>query len=205
MRIRWRAPLPHRPGKAFAEVFIVFETQDQALAQVAGIGQQRELIGVRPMLVRNSRILIGLTFLGSVASFCISLCLAVLACSSLFPLRAITFDRIAIAFLWALSAWIMAMSQVFLWRQGSLMANCSVLLDNCGVHFRLDGTRNSKEIFLPWNGIAAVRHTRIPNARKVTILGADTSTVTFTSYSFYRPRKVARLIAVRAGLPLLRG
>jgi hypothetical protein len=186
-------------------VFIVFETQDQALAQVAGIGQQRESIGMRQMLVRNSRILVGLTFLGSVASFCISLCLAVLACSSLFPLRAITFDRIAIAFLWSLCAWVMAMAHVFLWRQGRLMAYCSVLLDNYGVHFRLDGTRDSKEIFLPWNGIAAVRHKRIPKVQKVTVLGADTSTVTFTSYSFYRPRKVARLIAARAGLPLLRG
>lgn len=97
------------------------------------------------------------------------------------------------------------MSYVFLWRQGRVMAYCSVLLDNRGAHFKLDGTKDSKEIFLPWDGIAAVRHKRIPEAQKFTVLGTDTSAVTFTSYSFYRPKKVARLIAARAGLPLLRG
>lgn len=183
----------------------MIEVQDQIFAQAAGIRQQPDSLGARPMLVRNSRILIGLSFLGSAAALCVSLCMAVLACSSIFPLHAINFDRIAAAFLWTLFAWIMAMSQVFLWRQGRSMANCSVLLDNSGAHFKLEGRRDSREVFLPWNGIAAVHHKRIPDAQKFTILGADTSTVTFTSSNFYRPKRLARLIAARAGLPLLKG
>ena len=131
--------------------------------------------------------------------------MAVLACSSIFPLHEINFDRIAAACLWAAGAWIMAMSQVFLWRQGRMMAHCWVLLDNSGAHFRLGGTNDEEEVFMPWNGIAAVHHKRIPNAEKFTVLGTDTRTVTFTSYSFYRPKKVARLIAARAGLTVLRG
>ncbi len=58
---------------------------------------------------------------------------------------------------------------------------------------------------MPWNRIEAVHYKRISNAHKFTILGMDSSTVTFTSYSFYRPKRVARLIAERAGLPLVRG
>ena len=182
----------------------MFEARNQVLAQAARTGQQCESILVRPVLVRNSRILIGLSFLGSAIAFCISLCMVVLACSTLFPLHGINFDRIAGASLWMLGTWIMAMSFVYLWRQGWVTAYCSVLLDNRGAHFKLDCTRDSKEIFLPWDGIAAVRHTRTPNAQKVTVLGTDTNTVTFTSHSFYRPKKVARLIAARAGLPVLR-
>ena len=46
-------------------------------------------------------------------------------------------DRFAAAALWVLGAWLMAMAQVYLWRQGKLMAHCSVLLDNHGAHFKL--------------------------------------------------------------------
>jgi hypothetical protein len=50
-----------------------------------------------------------------------------------------------------------------------------------------------------------VHYKRIENIQKFTILGSDTSIVTFTSNSFYRPKRVARLIAEHAGLPLVRG
>jgi hypothetical protein len=174
------------------------------MAQAAGIGRQRERTGVRPTLVRNSRILIGLGFLGSAIAFVVSLSMAVLACSSIFAQHAMTADRIAAACLWALGAWIMAMSYVFLWRQGQVMTHCSVLLDSQGAHFKLGGKNDGREVFMPWDEIAAVHHKRIPTAQKFTVLGTDTSTVTFTSYNFYRPKKVARLIAAGAGLPLLR-
>ncbi|MGA2569563.1 MAG: hypothetical protein ABSF23_03520 [Terracidiphilus sp.] len=183
----------------------MIEVQDQVLAQAAGIGRQLESRSDRPTLIRNSRILISLSFLGSAVAFCISLCMAFLACSSLFPLRSIDLDTIATAGLWAIGSWIMAVAYVFLWRQGKVMSNCSVLLDTRGAHFRLDGTSNPTEVFFPWDGIAEVRHKRIPEAEKFTILGTDTRTITFTSYGFYRPKKVARMIAARAGLPLLRG
>jgi hypothetical protein len=58
---------------------------------------------------------------------------------------------------------------------------------------------------MPWTEIEAVHYKRIENAQKFTILGRDSTTVIFTSYSFYRPRRVARIIAARAGLPLVRG
>ena len=85
------------------------------------------------------------------------------------------------------------------------MAHCSVLLDSYGAHFKFGSTDDVKEEFMPWNGIEAVHFKRIQNAQKFTILGTDTSTVTFTSHAFYRPKRVARLIAERAGLPLVHG
>lgn len=183
----------------------MIEVQDQVLAPARVFSQELSSLGTRPMLVRNSRVLIGLTFLGSAAALCISLCMLAVALTSIFPLSAINSNRFAAGALWALGAWLMAMSVVFLWRQGRVMTHCSVLLDSYGAHFKFGSTGAAKEVYMPWDGIAAVRYKRIPNVQKFTILGTDTSMVTFTSSSFYRPKKMARLIAERAGLPVLRG
>ncbi len=183
----------------------MIEVQDQVIAQSPAFEQQSESLRVRPMLVRNSRILVALTFLGSVMAFGLSVYMTWIGCSYLFPLHALTLNRLAAASLLALGAWLMAMSYVFLFRQGRVLAFCSVLLDSFGVHFRLGGTRNSREVFLPWSGIAAVHYKRRAEGQRYTVLSTDTSTVTFTSNCFYRPKKVARLIADRAGLPILRG
>ena len=183
----------------------MIEAQDQVLAPAPGIRQSLNTLGVQPMLLRNSRVLIFLTFLGSLAALFVALGMTAVALTALFPLRALTMDRFAAGAFWGLGAWLMAMSQVFLWRQGIAMSNCSILLDSHGAHFRLGETKNGKEAFMPWNEIAAVHYKRIPNAQKFTILSKDTNIVIFTSYSFYRPRRVARLIAQRAGLPLQRG
>jgi hypothetical protein len=183
----------------------VYEAQEQILAPGTGVRQQVDLPGARPTLLRNNRVLVFLTYLGSVASLIISLSMGFVALTTFFPLSAMNLDRFAASGLWLLGAWLMAMSQVFLWRQGKLMAHCSVLLDSYGAHFKLGDTDDAKEVFMPWNGFEAVHYKRIPNAQKFIFLGTDTSTVTFTSHAFYRPKRVARLIAERAGLPLVRG
>lgn len=200
-----QACLPCRPNDAIVEEGFVYEAQQQILAAGPGVSQQLHLVGERPTLLRNNRLLIFLTYLGSITALFISLGMVFVALTTIFPLSAMTLDRFAAAALWVVGAWLMAMSQVFLWRQGNLMAYCSVLLDSYGAHFKLGNTENAKEVFMPWNGIEAVHYKRIQNAQKFTILGTDTSTVTFTSYAFYRPRRVARIIAERAGLPLVRG
>ena len=183
----------------------MIEVQEQFLAQSQGMRQKVDLSGAHPILLRNNRILIFLSFLGSIVALGVALCMVLVSLTSIFPLSAMNLDRGAAAALGVLGAWLMAMAQVYLWRQGQLMAHCSVLLDNYGAHFRLGNTDDAREAFMPWNGIEAVHYKRIPNAQKFTILGTDSSTVTFTSYRFYRPKRVARLIAERAGLPLVRG
>ncbi len=200
-----QACLPCRPNDDLVEEGFVYEAQQQILAAGPGVSRQLHLVGERPTLLRNNPVLIFLTYLGSIAALLISLSMMFVALTTIFPLSAITLDRFAAAALLVLGAWLMAMTQVFLWRQGNLMAYCSVLLDSFGAHFKFGNTENAKEVFMPWNGIEAVHYKRIQNGQKFTILGTDTSTVTFTSYAFYRPKRVARIIAERAGLPLVRG
>jgi hypothetical protein len=190
---------------AIVEEVCVIELQRQFLSPSAGGRRPLHMVGDQPTLLRNNRVLIFLTFLGSAAALGISVCMAIVALTYFLPFGALNLDRFAAGALWGLGAWLMAMSLVFLWRQGHLMASCSVLLDTKGVYFRIANASNSKEVFMPWNGIEAVHYKRIENTQKFTILGSDTSTVTFTSYSFYRPKRVARLIAENAGLPLVRG
>jgi hypothetical protein len=200
-----QACLPCRRSDAIVEEGFVYEAQEQILVPGTGVSQHVHLLGARPTLLRNNRVLIFLTYFGSIASLIISLSMAFVALTTIFPLSAMNLDKFAAGALWVLGAWLMAMSQVFLWRQGKLMAHCSVLLDSYGAHFKLGNTNGAKEVFMPWNGIAAVHYKRVPDAQKFTVLGTDTSMVTFTSHAFYRPKRVARLIAERAGLPLVRG
>jgi len=204
-RVHQQACFPRRQEDAIVEEACVIEAQERFLSPQSGVRRQVHMAGEQPTLLRNNRVLIFLTFLGSATALGISVCMAIVALMYFFPFGALNLDRFAAGALWALGAWLMAMSQVFLWRQGHLMASCSVLLDARGVYFRIASATNSKEVFMPWNGIEAVHYKRIESQQKFTILGTDTSTVSFTSYSFYRPKRVARLIAEHAGLPLIRG
>lgn len=183
----------------------MIEVQEQILSPSSGVRRSIHLVGQRPTLLRNNRVLVFLTFLGSIATLGVSLGMVAVALMSFLPFHALNLDRFAAGALWTFGAWLMAMSQVYLWRQGNLMASSSILLDKQGAYFRLANATDGKEVFMPWSGIEAVHYKRFENMQKFTILGPDSSIVTFTSYSFYRPRRVARLIAERAGLPLVRG
>ena len=159
----------------------MIEAQNLTLAQAAAIDSQHELAGPQPVILRNSRILLGLTYLGSAAALVVCLATAALAFTSIFPIRALNFDRASVAFLCSVGAWLMALSNVYLWRQARGLAHCSVLLDTTGAHFTLGVKNLLSQSFIPWNGIEAVRYKRIPNAFKFTILGKDTSTITICS------------------------
>ncbi len=204
-RVHQQACFSRRHEDAIVEEACVIEVQEQFLSPSAAVSRPIQLAGEQPTLLRNNRVLIFLTFLGSLAALGVSLCMVAVALMSFLPLGTLNLDRFAAGALWGFGAWLMAMSQVYLWRQGHLMASSSVLLDTQGAHFRLGNTSGDEEVYMPWNGIEAVHYKRIENTQKFTILASDTSTVTFTSYSFYRPRRVAHLIAERAGLPLVRG
>ena len=126
------------------EEVCVIEFHEQFLSPSTGVRRPIQLVGERPMLLRNNRVLIFLTFLGSAAALGISVCMAIVALTYFFPFGALNLDRSAAGVLWALGAWLMAMSLVYLWRQGKLMASCSVLLDPRGAYFRIANANNGK-------------------------------------------------------------
>jgi hypothetical protein len=68
------------------------------------------------------------------------------------------------------------------------------------VDFNLGTKKKPQELFMAWEHVVSVQQKRVGNAQEFTILGTDGSRATFSSYTFFRPRKVARMIAERAGL-----
>jgi hypothetical protein len=93
----------------------------------------------------------------------------------------------------------------WLWKWGLRMANYKVKLDELGVDFNLGTKKKPSELFMPWDRVASVQQKRVNNAQKFTILGTDGSSAIFSSYTFFRSKRVARMIAERAGLTIQKG
>ena len=89
-----------------------------------------------------------------------------------------------------------------MWAQGGRMAFYQVGFDNEGLRFRLGTEEHPEEKFFAWNQIAAVEYKRILNIQSGSVVGTDNRLVQFSSYTFFRPKKLVNLIAARTGLPV---
>jgi len=175
------------------------EREFPAAGPGAGINSQIGAERAKPVVVRNSRFLIGVTLLGSVAALVMSLCMVLVALSLVFPVAGLDSDKGWGAFRWALAAVAMGSMCPWLWQMGRAMADYQVRLDSRGVDFQLGTKRKPQELFVPWDQIAAIRHKRVGNNKLYFVTAANGSEARFSSYTFFRPKKVARLIAARAG------
>jgi hypothetical protein len=106
------------------------------------------------------------------------------------------------AFWWGLCALAFGYGCPRLWILARAMSNYRVIMDMRGAMFNLGTKKQPSDLFLPWDQIAAIRHKRVGNAQQYYVLGKDGSEARFSSYTFFRPRKVARLIAERTGLAI---
>ncbi len=91
---------------------------------------------------------------------------------------------------------------LYMWGQGGRMAFYQVGFGNDGLRFRLGTEKNPHEQFFAWDDIAAVEYKRIINIQSGSVVGKDNRLVEFSSYTFFRPKKLVKLIAGRAGLPI---
>jgi hypothetical protein len=82
------------------------------------------------------------------------------------------------------------------------MINFNVKLDERGADFNLGTKKKPRELFMAWEQVSSVQQKRVGNAQEFTILGSNGSRASFTSNTFFRPKKVARMIADRAGLTI---
>jgi hypothetical protein len=168
----------------------------------AGINSQIAIDRAHLMVLHNSRILIGVTLFGSMVAAFFAVCMFFGMISQLVPLSALSVARGFGALQWAVGALSMGLMCPWLWKLGRTMAGYRVRLDTRGVDFNLGTKKQPSELFLAWEQIAAIKHKRIGNAQQYWVQGTDGSEATFSSYTFFRPKKVASLIAARAGLPI---
>jgi hypothetical protein len=177
-------------------------TEFPAAGPGAGINSQIEINRAQPVVVRNSRILIGATLIMSLFAAFIAACLLLLAMSLLFPLSDLTLDKARSASLWVLYATASACSCPWLWSVGRAMAGYKIQLDSRGVEFNLGTKKKPADLFLAWDQITAIKRRRLGVNKQYLIDGVDGSEVIFSSVTFFRPKKVARLIAARTGLEI---
>jgi hypothetical protein len=115
------------------------------------------------------------------------------------PLGEFSFMRALAATQWGLGGVMMCYTCPALWKWGQTLAGHSVKLDERGVDFNL-GTKNKPlELFMAWDNVALVEQKRVGNAQQFTITGKDGSLAQFSSYTFVRPKRIARMIAERVG------
>lgn len=165
----------------------------------AGISSQIESDRSTPMVLRNSRFLIGVTMGMGVMAAIISLAFVILVLSECFPLSDFNLDKARDAARWMLAAALSGSACPWLWNLGLAMVRYSVRLDHRGVEFRLGSKKDPKDLFLGWDQVAAIKRKRIGSAQYYFVEGTDGSVAGLSSYNFFRPRKVALLIAARAG------
>jgi hypothetical protein len=96
----------------------------------------------------------------------------------------------------------MCMMLPFAWKWGARMLRFHVKLDARGADFNLGTKKKPDEWFMPWEQITAVQQKQVGKIREFTIVGKDGSWVRYNTYTFFRPRHVARKIAERAGLTI---
>lgn len=154
----------------------------------------------KPLILRNSRIFIGVLLITALIGFAGVPCFGVLALMSVFPVRGFGFDRMVSGLSSAAAAFFSGSLGLFLWRQALRMARNEVRLVAEGVYFRVDARRQTPEIFFAWGEIQAITHKRNSNNVHVCcVIGADEQALSFTSFTFFRAKRIARNIAAHAG------
>jgi hypothetical protein len=176
-----------------------------AAASGVGVTSPIEAARAQQRVVRNSRFLIAVTMTGAVFALIMSACMVLVVVSMVFPTSAFTAERGWAALRWVLFAFAMGSMGPWLWKLARAMAFYRVVLDHRGVDFHMGTKKAPQDLFMAWDQIAAIRHTRLGNNQIYSVKGTDGSEATFTSYTFFRPKKLARLIAERAGLAIQNG
>jgi hypothetical protein len=152
-------------------------------------------------VVRNSRFLIGLTMTGSLVGAIMGVCM-VLMVFSVFSSGGFSGGNALSAAQWGLGGLLFLYMGFWLWKMARAMAGYRVSLDSRGVEFNLGTKKTPANLFLAWDQITAIKHKRVGNAQQYWVHGSDGSEARFSSYTFFRPKKVARLIAERTGLAI---
>jgi hypothetical protein len=170
--------------------------------QGAGVNARIEESRARTLEYRNSRVLCWITMFGSIVGAFMALCMAIMVISVLTSPDASGFDKVARSVKWGGSALLMVYGCMWLWSMGRVMLHYRVRFESLGVTFRLGTRKKPEELFLAWEQIATIRQKRIGNAQQFWVLAKNGSEVRFSSYTFFRPTKVARMVAERTGLTI---
>ena len=165
----------------------------------AGITSQIAMYRATPVAIHNSRLLIGFNMVCSILFGVFAVCMALMV----FSIYSSGGSRdLFSALRWGVAALAFGYACPRFWKLARAMAGYKATMDSRGVLFNLGTKKQPSDLFLAWDQIAAIRHKRVGNAQQYLVIGRDGSEARFSSYTFFRPKKVARLIAERTGLAI---
>ena len=150
----------------------------------------------------NSRILVVLIALFGVCAILIAFGMALEAVSLFFMQHGHIFLRILAGLQWGLGGVSIAAIGLAFWKFALRSGFHQVRFEADGVHFRLGTRKKPFEASFAWKQISAVTHQLRPDNHYIFISGKDGSQVNYTAYDIFRYKKLARLIATRANVPL---
>jgi len=153
----------------------------------------------QPIIFRNSWLMIGMYLALGAASAVIALCSVMMVVYEWFMPKHQSFWTIFGGVQWAGGAYCFALMGLQMWRTGVRTAHYQARLDSRGVDFRLGTKKKPITQFFGWDEIAAIMHKRQPMSEFYAGIGKDKRSVTFTIFTFFRPKKLARLIAAQSG------
>jgi hypothetical protein len=154
----------------------------------------------RTVVLRNSRFVCYLTMSMGVIAVILGICMVLEGGSLMFPVSAITFMAVLSGAQWILGGVMMCAMCPWAWKWGTRMLSVNVKLDAKGVDFNLGTKKKPDEFFMAWEQVAAVQQKRAGKVWQYIILGKNGDYATYSTYTFFRPTHVARMIAERAGL-----
>ena len=163
---------------------------------------QIEVNRATPMVLRNSRILCWVTMSGSFFAAVMGVCMGLMVISLLFLQSGSSAGRAISALQWGFGALAMVYMCSRLWSLGCAMLGYQVQFDNRGVTFNLGTKKKPADLFMPWGQVDAINLKRDVNVQRCSVHGSDGSHATFSSYTFFRPKKIAGMIAERAGVTI---
>jgi hypothetical protein len=166
----------------------------------AGINSQMQFKRAIPRELRNSRILCWIIQIISIVVAFAGACMLLMVVSLLFLQGGFNFGNLIGALQWGIGALAMLLMCPWLWNMGRSMAEYRVVFEPRGVTFNLGSKKKPSSLFLPWDEITAITRRRVNNAQQFTVEARDGSVARFSSYTFFRPKKAARMIAERTGL-----
>jgi hypothetical protein len=156
----------------------------------------------RPIVFRNSRLYCWFLMILAGAFLLLGVCMMLMAISLLIPMTDFTFMRALGALQWGLGGFAMTLGCPFMWKRARQLAGHRVTMDARGIDFSIGTRKNPVQLFMEWSDLASIEQTRVGNAQQISVKGKDGSLATFSSSTFLRPKKIARLIAERAGLTI---
>ena len=178
-----------------------FPNPGQAAA-AAGITSELAGLRAKPLLLRNSRTVCWMTIGCGIIAVPLGICMVLEGGSLLFPLSAITFIAVVAAAQWIVGGFLMCMMLPWVWKWGTRMLSVYVKFDARGVDLNLGTKKKPVEMFMAWDQVASVQQKRLGKIWQFTIVAKDGSWVSYTTNSFFRSKRIVRMIAERAGLTI---